>query len=92
MLVEHSQDRLWPDYARFYRERIIPFTRKLLYDKEIREQIGKMMGIKEDELLPKLRQYMAEQRRRGLDRYWWQSITEDYLMTAKEREERGATT
>jgi len=85
MLTEHSQDHLWPDYARFYGERIIPFAKKLIYDRETREQIGKMMGLKENEVLPKFRQYMQQQQKRGLDRYWWESIREDYFLTEEEK-------
>jgi hypothetical protein len=85
MLTEHVGDHLWPDYARFYPQRVWPLARKLVFDKKTREQVGTLIGLKESEVLPKLRQYMSQQRQRGLDNYFWSSITGTDLMTEQEK-------
>ena len=49
------------------------------------------MGLKDTDVLPRLREYVVQQRKRGLDNYWWSSITERDLMTEEERKERSAS-
>lgn len=85
MLTEHTGDNLWPDYARFYPQAVWPLTRKLVFDKHTRVQIGALMGLNESDVLPKLRLYVSQPRKRGLDNFWWSSITETDLMTVEEK-------
>jgi len=89
MLTEHSGNNLWPDYGRYYAQRITPFTRKLTYNKDIREKIGKMIGVKENEVCPLFQKYNENAEKRGLDGIWWTSITKAHLMTKEEREKEG---
>jgi len=90
MLTEHIGDNLWPDFGRFYSERVTPFTKKLTYNKEVRTQIGNILNIKESEVCPKFQQYIEEVRKRPLGGHmFWESVTQAHLMTPDERKKAG---
>lgn len=59
ILTEHIGEQLWPDFARFYPERIMPLVKKILYNSNIRQQLAKIMNVKEDEVRKKLSDILA---------------------------------
>ncbi len=87
MLTFHIGDGLYADFGRHYWHRIVPFTRKIVHDKSTREQIAKIMNVKEDEVRKKFIAYLVEVKKRGLEGHLWSSINPTHLMTEQEKEE-----
>ncbi|MCK4729733.1 MAG: caspase family protein [Candidatus Aenigmarchaeota archaeon] len=85
MLTIHAGGDLWPEYGRYPAGKILPFTKKLTYNKETREQISKIIGVKENEICLLFQKYLVAVRKRGLGGLFWESINEFHLMTDKEK-------
>lgn len=88
MLSAHVSVRFWPDFARYDALRIMPFVRTLIYNQTVRGEVANLIGISENEVLPKFRSYISKMETQGLGKYWWNSISQEDLMTKEEREKR----
>lgn len=88
MLTEKFGDRLWADFARWPALRIIPLVNKIKYDLNFRQQIAKMFEVKENEVKGLFMNYITKIMKKGIDNYWWESITPDDFLTAEERKIR----
>ncbi|MFA5124284.1 MAG: caspase family protein [Patescibacteria group bacterium] len=89
VLSEHNGEPLWADFGRYYGERIMPFVKKILFDKNIRIQLAGLMNLQETEVRLKLIEYITTIQKRGLNNYWWESINPAHLMTDEEKKVAG---
>ena len=85
MLTVHNKDYLWPDFARWDSLRVMPLVNRIKYNPKLKKQLAEMFGTKEEETRFLFRKYLAEVAKRGLDRYWWNSVGPDDLLTEEER-------
>ena len=88
--------RLWPDFARFYPQRVMPLVRKIKYDDAYKKKVAGIFGIKDTEVKQAFRKAVAQYRKDGLGgSYWWESIDADDFLTdeekAKEKSAQSAT-
>ena len=82
-----SGDYLWPDFARWYAKRVMPFVNMIKYDDTFQKQISDMFNISKDELGSTFSKYLSVLQERGLDRYHWQSIyPDDFLIDVEKRQ------
>ena len=84
MLAEHHDDTLWPDFARWDAWRITPLTRRIKYDVEFRRQVAELFGTQEKEIRVLFMNYLAQAQRRGLDKYFWLSVSSSDFLTEEE--------
>lgn len=81
--------RLWPDFARFYPQRVMPLVRKIKYDDAYRKKIASIFGIKDIEVKSVFRDSVAKYQKDGLGgSYWWQSIEANDFFTDEEKKKR----
>jgi len=85
MLTQKYGDGLWADFARWYAQRVIPLVNKIKYNVGFRQQLAQMFETKEGEIKRLFMDYLNIVRKRGLDNYWWESITADDFLTEEER-------
>ena len=84
-------NRMWPDFARFYARRVMPFVKKIKHDESFRKKIAVLVDIKEAEVRNGFMEKVGEYRKRGLGGdYWWDSIGPDAFLTEEERSKGGA--
>jgi hypothetical protein len=74
VLSAHKGVRLWPEFARCFAERVMPFVKKIRFDGDVREKIAELMDIKETEVKQKFIEYFDMAEKRGLDKYRWTSV------------------
>lgn len=88
MLTEKQDDRLWPDFARWDAQRIIPLANKIKYEIGFRQQLALMFEVEEVEISKLFMNYLDAVKKRGLDNYWWESIVASDFLTKEERGNR----
>lgn len=50
MLIQNQNERFWPDFGRFYSNRIKSLIDKLKYDQEFQKQLAILFGVKPEEI------------------------------------------
>ena len=74
-----GQDNIWPDFARFYANRIIPLLNKIKFNPEFGEQVSSFLEVKKENLIDEIGSRIERLEKRGLDQHRWQSVTSDYF-------------
>lgn len=77
---------MWPDFARFYASRVLPFVKKIKYNNDFRKKIGLILEKKENEVIKVFVDGLAQFQTGGLSSYWWESVTSEDFLTKEERE------
>jgi len=86
MIMKLQEEHMWPDFGRFYSERIFPLIQMIKYDTDFKKQIADLLGTKQEIVIETIRKIITDLRNKGLDgTYFWQSIRPDDLLTQEER-------
>ncbi|HYA93852.1 MAG TPA: hypothetical protein VEK32_20355 [Thermodesulfobacteriota bacterium] len=76
---------MWSDFARFYAQRVLPLVNKIKYKPEFRKQVANLFNIKENQIGPLFKGYLAQVAERGLGNYFWDSISPDDFLTGEDK-------
>jgi hypothetical protein len=87
LLTMHYGEHLWPDFARWYAQRVRPLVNKIKYKMEFRLQVADLFGIKQENIGITFRNYLEEAAKRGLDNYFWESISPEDFLTEEEKKQ-----
>lgn len=85
-LYEHNGNPIWPDFGRWEKIRILPLIRKIKYKSGFRKSIAAMLSVDDEKVCSLLSEYVVNMRKRGLDRYWWNSIDGSELLPEEEKQ------
>jgi hypothetical protein len=85
LLTIHNGGYLWPDFARMYPQRVRPLVNKIKYDTEFRLQVADLFSIKQESIGTTFKDYLIQVAKRGLDKYFWNSISSDDFLTEDEK-------
>ncbi|MCH7519188.1 MAG: caspase family protein [Candidatus Dadabacteria bacterium] len=84
ILTRNVGQKLWPDYARFYAQRVLPFFKKIKYDSDTQTKLGELMEIGSTDVRTKIFDILVEVEKTDLDKYHWVSLKSKDLMTTSE--------
>lgn len=80
----HNGEYLWPNFARYFSNRLIPFLHLYKYDDEFRKQIIFLFNSSETDIDTKIKEYMDSLVNKGIGNYTWDSIhPEDFFRNRK---------
>lgn len=82
----HEGFRMWPDFARFYYDRVAPFVKKLKFDEKFQNEICSILAVKKSEVRKIFKDSIEKYRRNGLGNFWWESIEGTSFLTKPEQE------
>lgn len=85
LLVIAHGERLWPDFARWYPQRVRPVVNRTKYKTEFRNQVADLFGLKQEDIGKRFQEYLSIASSRGLDNYVWSSISPDEFLTKNEK-------
>jgi hypothetical protein len=85
LLFNHNGQYLWPDFARWYPQRVRSLVNKTKYNTEFRLQMADLFDIKQETIGATFSKYLNKAAERGLDRYIWHSIDPDEFFTDEEK-------
>lgn len=87
MLIQSQNERFWPDFGRFYSNRIKSLIDKLKYDQDFQKQLAPLFGVKPEEvrqvIISNFSKIKQEEFGGG---YFWESIEVQALYTREEVE------
>jgi len=87
MLIQSQNERFWPDFGRFYSNRIKPLIDKLKYDQDFQKQLAILFNVKPEEvrqvIISNFSKIKREEFRGGL---FWESIRVESFYTREEIE------
>ncbi len=87
MLIQSQNERFWPDFGRFYSNRIKPLIDKLKYDLDFQKQLALMFGTKPEEVRKNIiSNFIKIKQEEFGGGFWWQSVgVQAFLYTRRNR-------
>lgn len=87
MLIQNRNERFWPDFGRFYSNRIKPLIDKIKYDKSFQKQLSILFGVKPEDIRQVIITNFSKIKRDEFGGgYFWQSISVQAFYTQEEIE------
>ncbi len=87
MLLKSRNERFWPDFGRFYANRIKPLIDKLKYDQDLQKQLARLFGVKQEDIrqviITNFNKIKQEEFGGG---YFWESVQVQAFYTREEIE------
>ncbi|MFH1598471.1 MAG: caspase family protein [Patescibacteria group bacterium] len=77
---------LWPDFGRFYPNRLMMLINKIKYDENFRKKVAAFLDIDENKLTETLTELLKQAQASLRGEGFWESIKEPDLLTEKEKE------
>lgn len=84
MLMRHNDIRTWPDFGRWYAQRITSIVERIKYDDQYVRQIASLFDVQSKDLRLKFAEYLTDFRKAGMAQYHWESISQKALFTPEE--------